>query len=138
MFHLIFALIILTVWSYYDLKYAEVHGLFLFVPLLVLPFIDFMAFVYFFLPMIIFLYIIHKKTGDWLPMADVIALPFTFFFMTTMTPLSLTPFPFVMWILMKRPPKSFRFGDNKVKFIPVLLISFLISFGIHLLFLYNL
>ena len=133
MFDMIFGISVMALWSWSDWKHGRVNNLLLTLPCLILPLINSVNFLIYFMPVFAVLFVIHKKirwkidkSDDLLPMADVISIPFIFFFISFFSKLSMVGYPLAMII-------KFYVRKDRIKLIPILFFGFSLSVVIELL-----
>ena len=132
---LIFAVAFMIVWALQDWKWAAVYNITLIVPLIALPFIDISLFLFPFSVCIAGLLLLKRTTGM-MPMGDVVAIPFTIFFMYKLPLISMVIFALILASLVYACPKmnllhhydkKDKVYKNKTKFLPILTGAFIIA-----------
>lgn len=141
MIELIFAVILMVIWSYEDWKHASIPAITL-LPVIVLPFLNLSMFAFIFLPMFFCLLIISRLLPS-LGFADVIAVPFGLFFLLELNLMGVMVFPIALgsiFIICKLSGTLHHYDreerinfKNKTKFIPVLTAAFIISVVAHII-----
>lgn len=123
----------LGIWAWFDWKNGKVLNLLLLLPLIALPFYNLMSVFMIFLP-IFFVLLLIKLSLKSLGFADVVAIPFTMFFLVLLRPLSLIVFPIPIFLIalncLWKPVKREKHG-NEIRLIPYLFVAFLACCLIH-------
>jgi len=131
MIWLIYALAVLIVWGYFDHKEGEIYTVLMILPCVALPFIAVELLLWFGVMFLccLFMHVVMKEIG----FADVIAVPFTLFFVLAAGFPMLAVFPMALWLfLIKATRKKGLIGTCYLRFLPILMWSFIISFGVHI------
>lgn len=129
----------LGAWAFSDWRRGEVMWALLLIPCIALPFYDFLWFLAFFLqPLLLLAWLKIRLFHDSLGGADIIAVPFTIFFMTLLRPLALAAFPVAVLaivglragrIALSKTPRD----TTRIRLIPYLFAGFLASLSLHLI-----
>lgn len=140
---ILFATIILALWSNSDVKTGKVHNAFLIFPLIFAFILNGHRFISVFVPVFVVLasiYLIIRKRGL-LGFADVIAIPFTLMYITFLDLFGTLVFTGVFtYLLIKVMNESYdrklkRFIRNRIPLMPVLFLSYFVGFLTYLIFL---
>lgn len=121
----IIASLSLCAWAIFDEKYGEIPLYAMVIPCIIMSIFN-LQFLFFMLIIIMMFFLIRKITNK-IGEADIIAIPFTLFFMTYLNSLSLLAFPITIILLY-----LIRGRPKKIRFIPYLFLGFSVSLAIHL------
>ena len=137
---LFFPLIVLATWSNADAKRGEVHNIALVIPVIMSLYVFTPRFIAVFVPVfvvLVSLWLILRRKGI-LGFADVIGIPFTLMFLTKMSIFGAVAFVGVFaYLIFFAVGKQFdrklgRFVRNRIILLPILFLSFLVAFLVHL------
>lgn len=136
---LIFAIAVMIVWAAQDWKWAMVYNITL-LPVIVLPFLNLGLFAMFFLPMLTIFFIVNRLLPS-LGIADVVAVPFSIFFLLGLNLFGIMAFPLALGgifiackltgILHHYDKEERTNFKNKTKILPIMTAAFIISVIVH-------